>query len=53
MKSDEHIIDIIDQFGDEDNREFRKALKAFRTQVKLEALSKVKNAMNLIKILYK
>jgi len=53
MKSDEHIIDIIDQFGSEDNRELRKALKAFRTQIKLEVLSKVKNAISLIKILYR
>ena len=53
MRSDEIMIDIIEQFGDEDNRELRSALKSFRTQVKLEVLRKVTNCLSLIKLLYK
>jgi len=54
MKSTELIHDIITQFGDPDNnQDLYRALKALRTQTKLEVLNKIKNCTNLIKLLYK
>ena len=54
MKSTELIHNIIDHHGHYTrNADFMRELKALRTQVKREVLSKVKNSIGLINLMYK
>lgn len=53
MKSNDLMHEIIERFGDEDNRDLMKALKAFRNQVMHEAQSTAKNANAYLRLMYK
>ena len=48
MKSTEMILDITEQFGDEQKRELARELKKFRTQVKNEITGRMKRKLESI-----
>lgn len=53
MKSTILIHEIIERFGDEDNRNLLKALKALRLRVAMEAQDTGGNAMRYLRLMYK
>ena len=53
MKSTILMHEIIERFSDEDNRDLRKALKAFRLQVARESQDTNGNAMRYLKLQYR
>ena len=53
MRSTELLHDIVNEFGGDNKPGLNNALRAYRTQVKHEVLSKVTNATKLIKALYR
>ena len=53
MKSTELIFEIIERFGDDNNHDLMKALKALRLEVVKEAQDTDNNAKRYLKLQYK